>query len=322
MRLYLKTLLFAMIVFSLSSCEREFSFDVDGSVRVDCNVSLASKSAIGMERDAIKVLDILVFMAESGELISYDRVKVSDISLYFQRGILHHCCFFANAPEGVFSDVRHYDQIGHKLSQLADNNDHFVMQNITSRMFLEDGNLDVFVSRLCSKITVDNVEPVFMESDIAHSQVIFKRMFLMNVPSAMGYDGKASFPVSCYNKYGYDTTVPENIKKLILYEVNQEVYDSREIMIGSSLYCYTADSDDASLSETKLVLEFEIGGNTNYYTVMFPRLKPNHEYHIESIRLLGFGSDVPGDVYDRMEVNLVVTVNPWDEAIDKDAVMK
>lgn len=321
MRLYLKTLILAMLAFSLLSCERDSSLRVDGTVKVDCNVNLATKSLSVQERDDITVLDVLVFMAESGELLSYDRVSEGNISLYLQRGILHHCCFFVNAPEGVFSDVKQYDQVEQKVSQLVDNKDHFIMQNITSRMFVEDGSLEVLVSRLCSKITVEKIEPVFMDSDIAQSKVVFKRMFLMNVPSAMKYDGKPVISAVCYNEKGYDASIPQDIKGLILHEANQQIESSESVSVAKSLYCYTADPEEASLSEVKLVFEFEIAGSTNYYTVMFPKMKPNHEYHIESVRLLGFGSSVPGDVFDRTEVNLVVVVNPWDNAVDKDAVM-
>lgn len=321
MKLCLKTLFLAVLAFSLLSCEKDSSLRAEGNVRVDCNVSLATKSVSDLKRDHIKELDVLVFMAGSGKLISYDRVSEGKISLYVQRGVLHHCCFFANAPKGTFSDVTHYDQLEQKVSKLADNNAQFVMQNVTSRMFVENGALDVVVSRLCSKITVDEIEPVFMDSEIAQSRVVFKRMFLMNVPSEIRYDG-CSMPSSVrYNERGNDASVSQDIKDLIAYEADRTIYDSKGISVASSLYCYTADSDDATLSDVKLVLEFDIAGNANYYTVMFPKMKPNHEYHIESIRLLGFGSDVPGDVFDRTEVNLVVSVNPWDNAIDKDAVM-
>ena len=96
MRRFLLTYVIGMLALSFVSCERESSLRPDGKVKVNCNVNLATK-AVSDISDEIEVLDVLVFMAETGELLSYDRVKEGSISLYFQRGILHHCCFFVNA---------------------------------------------------------------------------------------------------------------------------------------------------------------------------------------------------------------------------------
>lgn len=319
MRRFLLTYMIGMLAFSFVSCERESSLRPDGKVKVNCNVNLATK-AVSDISDEIEVLDVLVFMAETGELLSYDRVKEGSISLYFQRGILHHCCFFVNAPEGEFSDISRYDELLQKVSQLSDNAEHFVMQSMMSRMFVTDGNLDVTVSRLCSKITVDNIEPKFMDTGISQSEVVFKRMFLMNVPASISYEGKPDASAVILNKTGYDQSLSKDVLGLISKEFNHNIESSEIIDVDSSLYCYSADMDEEAVSSTKLVLELEISGSPNYYTVLFPKLKPNYEYHIETVSLLGFGSGTPGEVFDRTEVSMTVSVNPWG-ATDKDAVM-
>ena len=288
-------------------------------VRVKFDVTADTKAA-SSDRDQIHSMDVFVFVAETGEMLSHDNVRNGSISLYLQRGILHNCCFAVNAPEGFFDDVTNYSQMSDKISDFTDNEESFVMYGEVSRMFVKDGSLDVEVSRLCSKIVVDNLVAKFMETEIASAHVELRRIFLMNCASQITYMGETVKDAPVYNENGYNPELEQVVKDQLVKEFGTQIKDVSPIALNTSLYCYSADIEDG-VSSTMLILELAIAGNTNYYTVLLPKLKPNHEYHIDTIRLLGFGADFPGQVFDRTEVYFKVDVNPWGVADDKDAVM-
>lgn len=323
MRRILNVIGFVVMLFSMVSCERSSSLETsEEMVRVTFDVSQATKSTSEASMDRIRRMDVFVFLSETGEIISYDSIEEGSISLYLQRGIQHDCCFIVNAPAGSFNGIRNYSDLKAKTSSFSDNLDRFVMQGEVSRIFLADGNLEVEVSRLCSKIVVDNLVPKFMDSAISQSSVIFRRVFLMNTSPVLTYFGDYTDPDFLYNSTGYDEDLNLYIRNHLSCEYHTPLFDSSAKKIDSALYCYSADAEGADLSVTKLVFELEIAGKPNYYTVLFPVLKPNHEYHIESVKLLGFGSPIPGEVFDRTEITFVVSVNPWEESAHKDTVME
>ena len=313
-----------MVPFLHISCEKIPSTTVsEGLVQIKFNVYSANstKSASLTHRDVINSLDIFVFKAETGELISYDNIKGESISLYLQRGVLHDICFIANAPKNSFDNIKYYAELETSVSNLIDNHEAYVMQGKESRMFLNDGNLNVEISRLCSKITVDAITPKFMETAISQQHVVLKRMFLMHSSPVISYFGGKCISDVLYNDLGFDTSLDTKIQNLISYGYDKIIVDSSKLDLNTSLLTYSIDESDLIVSQTKLVLEVEIAGIPNYYTAQLPRLQPNHEYLIENIKLLGFGSNIPGELIDRVDVTVNIIVNSWGGVVDKDAVM-
>lgn len=315
----------ALFIISLSfvSCEKATSCEeVPETVKVKFEIDSATKSVSDIDKDRIETIDVFVFVPGTGQMITYDHMQGNAISLYLQRGLLRDYYFFANAPEGVFDEVRCLSDLLNLISGLEDNRRVFVMHAHTSLTFMADSELKIEVSRLCSKIVIDKIVPKFMESNLTEYEVMLKRVFLMNVGSEMDYSGNLVDSKTFYNVSGYDPSLSNDLKSLISYEMNRPIYDASVIEDDVFVYCYTRDTKKDSISNTKLVLEVEIAGISNYYTMQLPRLEPNHEYFIETIRLLGFGSAEPGDNIDRIEVSFDLDINDWGEANENDTVME
>lgn len=312
MKHLLKYILMAVLVASVSSCQRELC---DGEDFVAVSIDLMSpqvKSVSFDDRDRIERLNVLVFSSATNELIYKDEMRGASIQLYLQKGMPFECFFIVNAPEGTFTEVRTFEDFSLLSSSLIDNKDNHVMQAHLSRSFDSDIDLNVEVSRLCSRVFVGRVTPVFLNSSLAESEIKLKSIFLMNVSEHLSYQ---CHPADSGD--GYQLQAQE------LYEADYDILikDKSPVRSDCYLYCYTGDDKDVSDSKTMLVIKLDIGGSPNYYTVKLPRLEPNNEYRIQEVRLLGLGTDQPGILIDRVELLYSVVVNPWGESEDRDYVM-
>lgn len=285
----------------LSSCIRGLGVDSE-NVRVVFDVRNADvKSGYPDDKDAVGSLAVLVFSSESDELLYKEEISGGYAELYLQKNAPLECHFIVNVPAGSFDEVRDIDDLRGSSSLLADNRYRHVMTGHISRSFSSNARINVEVSRLCSRIHVDRLVPLFANETLAASGIIFNGMYLMNVSESIGYLGDI---------VSSDT---EGLSR-DMYEHRYDclVADRTPLRTDAYMYSYSGDSGDSDKSVTMLVLEFTIAGKTNYYSIELPALLPNYEYRIHEIRLHGFGTDEPGEMVDWNALSFTITVNSID----------
>lgn len=311
-RIFYKFLSF-ILLFVAFSCSGELDVCPDEYVCVSVGIQNPHvRSASDEGRDVIDMVNILVFSSSTHELLYKDEIHGAAAEMYLQRDVLMECFFIVNAPAGVFEEVRDLSEFRALRSCLADNEEAYVMEGYLSRSFSSDMDVTVDLSRLSSRIHVGRVVPAFINGTLADSEIVFRGMYLWNVCEEIGYAGDV------VSEPGQPARDGSNLYTLIY---GSNVVDTTPLRTDAYLYCYSGDHPTASVSATMLVIEFSIAGVPNYYSVQLPKLVPNNEYRIQEIRLLGLGTDVPGEIIDRIDLSYTVVVNPWGESEDREHVM-
>ena len=163
-------------------------------------------------------------------------------------------------------------------------------------------NLDV--KYLSSKIVLESVTLNF--SNQQHKQVPFaiKSVFLTNVAGDRKYIAESE-PTTWYHPDNYDkqNTLP------FLYDSltgGQPLADGETYDTDHYFYCYPNQTS----TQTRLVIEAEIGGQIYYYPIILDEVLPNNQYSY-NVQLTRLGADSPDASLDKRAYTVQITMKDW-----------
>lgn len=307
----------------LGSCSRETAPERRETVGVTFEVGLAhSRADLGPDA-SVSTLDILIFRSATGSVEGHVRGSGTRVNAEVLKGVQVDCRAVANAPEGAFASVRTLDDYLSTLCRLDDNApQRLVMTGGSTFTFTASGTAPLDLSRLVSKVTLTTLTPVFLGYAYAGSEVHLKGACLINAVGSVPYAGTATAGDLWYNRMACDPALAEGLRALLVKDMDVELTDDNPVDLSQSFYVCPnpVSNDDNALNaplwsprSTRLVLEVEIGGLTNYYPVTLPAMEGNTEYRITDLRLLGPGSSNPDLPVSRQVIDYTVMVNPWGE---------
>ncbi|MBQ8482915.1 MAG: hypothetical protein IJ504_01260 [Bacteroidales bacterium] len=311
----------------LSSCSRTPAGQKEGEtgdVLVCFGAGLAdapTKSEDIDPRDHIESLTALVFDWESGEIVHYQKFNGSEAWLTLRKGLQHDIRFVANCSDERLADVKDLSELLLLESSLEDSQDLYVMTGKAAGSFVADTKVDVVLSRLCSRITISNITPVFWNEALNVHEVRITKVYLTEVCGGISYFGDITGNGPWYYRAGIGEDIDPLLLGMFHKDLNILVDSDEPHSLDLSLLCYSGDVIGKATSQTRLVIESTILGETGYYAVDLPALAPNNEYLIDNIRLLGFGSGSPDGEYDRNQVSFNIEINSWGES-SRDIVME
>lgn len=162
----------------------------------------------------------------------------------------------------------------------------------------------ITVKRLASKVVLGDVYLSF--ADKFHNGISFelKSVYLINAASHRAYiDDNVSS--GWYNEDGYEAAtcpsflydaVTDGLMNLTVTQYSTDHY----------FYCYS----NSTSKSTRMVIEVEIDGHMYYYPIVLNDLAPNNSYYY-TVTIKNYGLDSPDMTFDKMNLNVSVTVTPW-----------
>lgn len=290
------------------------------SVRVD---TYCTQTKAGTASDeVINTLDILVFRSNDSVLDAYTRVSGNTGAISVTAGMGLDYYIVANAPVNVLSSYLRKSSFLSDITTFSGISDagFLFLGEGTGTFDGENNNVDVELNRYACKIGIDNIIPAFMDTDLGDNDVVFTRSYLINVNGTEPWSRTAAAGEVWYSKMAFDTSLSSGLKKAFLKERNVPVVSSDSISANDVFYCFpnptdndvtSATAPEWSIRNTRLVLEFSIGGNLNYYPIDVPAMESNKFYHITNVTLIGPGSSSPDIPVERQSITYTIEVNPW-----------
>ena len=163
-------------------------------------------------------------------------------------------------------------------------------------------NLDV--KYLSSKIVLESVKLDFSNQQHKDLSFTIKSVFLTNVAGDRKYIAESE-PSIWFHPGNYDkqNTLPFLYDSLTAGHslANGETYDTDHFF-----YCYPNLTD----TNTRLVIEAEIGGQIYYYPIVLDQVLPNNQYSYNVV-LTRLGADSPDASLDRSVYTLKITMKDW-----------
>ena len=267
----------------------------------------------------IGTLDLLVFHPD-GRIGTYSRVHGDEVRARVSTGSMMEWYLVANAPDGGLDGISSEQSLLSCLSRLSDNDpSEFVMAASGKQVFAAGDHVDAELVRLPCKITLESFTPRFLEGSYSGCDVRMTGLFLLNVVGSCPYS-MVPQAGDWYNKMGVDVSLPQNVRDCIVKEFDIPLSASR-VDGPWSFYCMPNPVDNGihsgtspawSPRNTRLVLELSIDGVKSWYPIDLPAMKCNHEYIVESLILLGEGSEHPDIPVTRRDIVFDVSVNPWE----------
>lgn len=280
----------------------------------------------------VNTLDILVFRSNDGFLDAYKRTSGNTATISVTATIGLDYYVVANAPANSLSSFSNKSSFLSGLATFSDgSNGNFLFLGEGSDTFDGDYNsVEVELNRYACKIAVDEIIPAFMDTDLGNNEVVFKRAYLINVNGTEPWSRIAAAGEVWYSKLSFDSSLSSGLKESFLKEHNVPVVSSESIGADDVFYCFPNPTDNDvtsatvpewSVRDTRLVLEFSIGGVLNYYPIDIPAMESNKFYHITNVTLIGPGSSSPDILVERKSLSYSIEVNPWGSE-SKDIVME
>ena len=332
-RVMFKGLSALVVVLSLSlltACRKELREDgapVRRTVVFGASAPETRSTATLHEGD-VKSLDVLVFrgnrmldahVRSTGPLD--ESGNVSSVTADVTTGIRLEWYVFANAPEGAFDGVLSKDDLfGRRVVLDGDADGYFPM--LCSGEFTEgpgEGAVSVGLERYACKVTVRSVTLDWPDAFSISGGARLGRIALVNVVAERQWTGEALADPAWYNAGGLDgNPSPMTVADLggvqLLEGVPQDA--------GTPLYCMpneyvnndnAANSDAWTPRPTRVAVEVVIGGVSNWYPVMLPRMMRNTHYVVNNLRISGPGSIGPDWPVEREDMTFTVNINRWED---------
>lgn len=304
-KLYFAALAAAMAIIGCSEKNVEPTPDVVGGEKVQLTVNLpdlVSKS-VGEPSDAA-VNDVQIFVFDKyGVYETSGTASGASVSLTCTTGE-KQLVALVNAPQepnvGTISELR---------QRRSDLNDcsvgSLVMSGETSVVLTTSGSVTMSVTRLASRVKLLDVRPDFQLSQ--HQQLSFEvtAVYMINVAGDRAYLAGGD-PTKWYNEAGYDASTSPSF----LYDAVSSgvVQSGATYSTDHYFYCYP----NATSTDTRLVVEAKVGGNTYYYPVTLDVLEQNRSYAC-TLTITRLGSDDPDIPVEDGTVNFTVEVEEWVE---------
>lgn len=316
----------------LLSCGKEGSMEREAGVSVAFIVETPQTKAV--DETAVRTIDLLAFRHDTGTLESHVRHPASSGSMTLTPGVTMDWKVICNAPEGAFSDVYDIGGFGARLSLLTDNTPaHLVMSSEGSGVFgsQKDEVVRTEVSRLMSRVTLGKVTPVHLEGDVTHA--VLRSVYLTNVAGSCPYTRDAATPPdggAWHNRARLEDELGDDLSAFLFHGIGADITGGAAHDCNAVLYCYPNPCDngtDSSTSlhwsarDTRLVIEVDCGGRTEYYPIdiahelasagLNPHMACNTSYDFTEVRLLGPGSPGPDIPVTREAISFNLSLTPW-----------
>ena len=295
------------------------AFDVASEGRCDLHLCVSgpeSKSLQEHECD-INSLDVLIFRQSGGQMDSRSRLEgdnLNDVRIAVTKGHLMTYYVCANAPEGAFASVRDeasFLSLLCRLDYCAQTS--LPMSGFGNGTFTQDSeSVDVRLFRLPCKVSIRKISLPFLSGQSWSESVVFKGVHLVNACGSEPWNGTASASGEVwYNAFSLEPSLPAALDPLLGKTVSIPVTGNDALSLeGYDFYCMPNPTVDP-LRTTRLSLEFEIGGQPNWYPMDIPHMQSGCHYLITDVTLLGYGSDSPDKKVERTGVTFTVSIIPW-----------
>lgn len=304
-KLYFAAFVAALAIIGCSEKNVGPAAGVEGGEKVKLTVNLpdlASK-AVGEPSDAA-VNDVQIFVFDKyGVYETSGTASGASVSLTCTTGE-KHLVALVNAPQepvaGTITELRQ------RRSDLKDCSvGSLVMSGETSVVLKASGSVNMSVTRLASRVKLLDVKPDFQLPQ--HQQLSFEvtAVYMINVAGDRAYLAEGD-PTKWYNEAVYDASTSPSF----LYDAVSDgaVQPGATYSADHYFYCYP----NATATDTRLVVEAKVGGNTYYYPVTLDMLEQNHSYSC-TLTVTRLGSDDPDVPVEDGAMNFTVEVDEWVE---------
>lgn len=276
----------------------------------------------GVADDAVQTLDVLAFRQDNGALDASVRTagRTATFSVTANRRMDWYV--IANAPAGSLNGLATKDAFLAASTRFRDNaGGAFLMEGHGSAVFTKEvSTINVKLDRYACKVSVDSIDPSFMATGIGQNSVTYVRAFLLNVCGEEPWSRTESADGEWFNRQAFDESLGGGLRSALESRHDRAVTSPEAFGVNDVLYCYPNPTDNGKTSKTnpewcprntRLVLEFLIGGVPNYYPVTLPAMKSGNWYHLTKVTLIGQGTSDPDIPVTRTAITYTLTVSEW-----------
>lgn len=283
-----------------------------GKVNLNISVPGATKVTDISSEDAVNSLQVFVFNSAGTSLEAYSSGTSSSLSVSVSTGTKK---IAAVVNAGTVTGITNLAQLRAVTSGLEDNSvGSFLMYGETEPVsVLSDASVTVSVARLVARVGIASVTNSMTLEQYRNAPIRIVKIYLVNAVGNSNFSSTAEIG-TWYNPQSENGGVPgllcENLSSAsVAYGASHEV--------GHYFYCYPNPTEEDSTAQTwcprktRLVVETEIAGNTWYYPVTVPGIKPNYSYLISNLTITRLGSDNPDEPIVTGSATFTVEVVPW-----------
>ena len=302
----MKKLIFAAVAaVAFAGCsEKDVELsDAQSGERVQLTVRLpeGTTKATGTPKDA-QVNDVQVFIFDkNGVYETSNAGKGSSLTLTCTTGEKKIVALI-NAP--VQNSVRNIDDLRARESDLKDCRlDNVVMAGEITKVLTASTSVTIPVERLAARVSIAQIKPDFELTQHRNLSFKVKAVYLVNVAGKRAYLS-ANTPSTWYNKGRY---IAETSPSFLYDEVSSDaIAEGGAYKVEHFFYCYP----NTTSTQTRLVVEAEVGGYIYYYPVTLDSVAPNTAY-CYNLTITRLGSDSPDVPVSDSQVKVSVTVKDW-----------
>lgn len=270
-------------------------------VQLTVRLPEGATKATGTPKDA-QVNDVQVFIFDkNGVYETSNAGNGSSITLTCTTGEKKIVAII-NAP--AQNAVRNIDDIRARESDLKDCRlDNVVMAGEVTKVLTASTTVTIPVERLAARVSIAQIKPDFELTQHRNLSFKVKAVYLVNVAGKRAYLS-ANAPSTWYNKGRY---IAETSPSFLYDDVSSDaIAEGGAYKVEHFFYCYP----NTTATQTRLVVEAEVGGYIYYYSVTLDSVAPNTAY-CYNLTITRLGSDSPDIPVSDSQVKVSVTVKDW-----------
>lgn len=304
------------IFFALAACTALFACQKNiDQPKVDITENLApceltvgicgktTKATAVTKENEEKVNNLQIFVFRGEELDAYGSIdNAKEITLSCTAGD-RQVYAAVNAPD--LSAINSKSALLATVTNLSNNGlQSFEMFGNKDVTLPSQTTVSVDVERIASRIVVKEIERAFTSAGLHSLDFNIDAIYVINVADNRSYDFTA-VNTGWFNEAMYKSELPE----LTHDAVGQNIAQGASYETAHSFYVYP---HDASVKNTRLVIETTLGTKKYYYPINMPALERNKSYEIELVKITRPGSDDPDVPVSFADATFEVNVIDWD----------
>lgn len=286
--------------------------DLTGKVNLCISVPTQTKVTDISSEDAVNSLQVFVFNSAGTSLEAYSSGSASSLSVSVSTGTKK---IAAVVNAGAVPGITTLAQLRAVTTSLDDNSaGSFLMYGETEPVsVLSDASVTVSVARLVARVGIASVTNAMTLEQYRSTPIRIARIYLVNVV------GNSNFASDAVASSWLNPRSESGSVSGLLCETLPSVTVAYEASHGTGhyFYCYpNAVTTDSSSPDwcprmTRLVVEAVIDGNTWYYPVTIPEIRPNYSYTISNLTITRPGAASPDEPVTTGSAAFSVEVVPW-----------
>ena len=316
-----------------ASCGKELPSQDSGrrAVRFLVTETATRASVTGFE-DNVVSLDLLAFNSANGIIDRHFRVTgshVQSISAELSANMTVNWYILANVPQSVSENVLsgYVNEAGFLAgtSLLSDSSLSTLVMFASGKDLLvnEASSVNVTLNHYSSKVSLGSVSFAWLDSFETKPSVTLEKVVLINVNGSCPYSGTPAVGDVWFNKMGISGSLSTVLSDMLVFDCgSRSVTDSNPFEVNCSLYCMPNPTNNSvnsstnpewSVRNTRLVLEFLVDGEPNWYPIDIPSMQCNTHYVANTVTLNGPGAPGPDMPIVRVPIDFSIEIMPWND---------